>query len=99
MTYDHRAVESAVADLAAADAFDSPRLEALLYGLHALLTAHMDKEEQIVFPLLETNGRRAPARAGLLSTTSAAVPRTHTGVPRWLLRVLHLNGTGGSGCT
>ena len=55
MTHDHRALESGVAELARIDPFDSPRLAALLYGLHALLTAHMQKEEQIVFPLLETS--------------------------------------------
>ena len=94
MTYDHRAVESGVADLAATDPFDSPRLEALLYGLHALVTAHIDKEEQLVFPLLESNGHRAPAGDGVLATTSEAVPQPQAGAPRWLLRVLRPNGNG-----
>lgn len=53
MRYDHRAVEAAAPVLAAIDPLDSPRLQALLYGLHTLISAHIDKEEQIVFPLLD----------------------------------------------
>ena len=53
MTYDHRALRAASAELAGIDPLDSPRLQALLYGVHALLTAHMQKEEEIVFSMLE----------------------------------------------
>jgi hemerythrin-like domain-containing protein len=53
MTYDHRVLEAAASELAGIDPLDSPRLQALLYGLHTLLTAHMQKEEDIIFPMLE----------------------------------------------
>lgn len=53
MTYDHRALKAAASELAAIDPLDSPRLQALLYGLHTLLTAHMQKEEDIIFPMFE----------------------------------------------
>jgi hemerythrin-like domain-containing protein len=53
MTYDHRALELGTAELAALHLLDVPRLQALLYGLHTLLTAHMRKEDEIVFPMLE----------------------------------------------
>jgi hypothetical protein len=53
MIYDHRAFEAAAGELADIDPFDSPRLQALLYGLHTLLMAHMQKEEDIIFPMFE----------------------------------------------
>ncbi len=51
--HDHRALELGTAELAAFDLRDVPRLQALLYGLHTLLIAHMNKEDEIVFPMLE----------------------------------------------
>jgi hemerythrin-like domain-containing protein len=53
MIYDHRALKAAATELAGIDPLDSPRIQALLYGLHTLLTAHMQKEEEIIFPILE----------------------------------------------
>jgi len=53
MSYDHRALEAAASALAGIDPLDSPLVQALLYGLHTLLIAHMQKEEEIIFPMLE----------------------------------------------
>jgi iron-sulfur cluster repair protein YtfE (RIC family) len=39
--------------LADADRDDIARLQELLYGLHALITIHFEKEEEIYLPLLD----------------------------------------------
>jgi iron-sulfur cluster repair protein YtfE (RIC family) len=39
--------------LAEADRADVARLQELLYGLHALITVHFEKEEEIYLPLLD----------------------------------------------
>ena len=52
MTYDHRAVEVAAAELPGIDPLDISRLQALLYGLDTLVVAHMQKEAEIIFPML-----------------------------------------------
>jgi hemerythrin superfamily protein len=61
MTYDHRALKAAAAELAGIDPLDDPRLQALLYGLHTLLVVHREKEEEFIFPMLEEQTtERAP---------------------------------------
>jgi hemerythrin-like domain-containing protein len=63
MTYDHRALKAAAAELAGIDPLDDPRLQALLYGLHTLLVVHREKEEEFIFPMLEEQTtERAPLR-------------------------------------
>jgi iron-sulfur cluster repair protein YtfE (RIC family) len=39
--------------LAETDPGDIARLQELLYGLHALITVHFEKEEEIYLPLLD----------------------------------------------
>jgi iron-sulfur cluster repair protein YtfE (RIC family) len=53
MTHDHLAIRARVVELAATDENDVDRLQELLYGLHALITVHFWKEDQLYLPLLE----------------------------------------------
>jgi iron-sulfur cluster repair protein YtfE (RIC family) len=57
MTYDHVAIRDRIGEIAAADASDVPRLQELLYGLHALITTHFWKEEELYLPLLDAGAR------------------------------------------
>lgn len=57
MISDHRAIVSRIEALAATGPDDADRLQELLYGLHALLLVHFQKEEDDYLPLLE---RRPP---------------------------------------
>ena len=59
MIYDHVAIRERIGELDEADPADTARLQELLYGLHALITVHFWKEEEIYLPLLE----RAPSAA------------------------------------
>lgn len=47
------AIAERIAALADADRSDTARLQELLYGLHALITVHFRKEEEVYLPLLE----------------------------------------------
>jgi iron-sulfur cluster repair protein YtfE (RIC family) len=53
MISDHRAIVSRMDALAEADPDDVPRIQELLYGIHALLVVHFHKEEDDYLPLLE----------------------------------------------
>ena len=53
MTYDHLAIKSRIASLEEADVGDVAYLQELLYGLHALVSVHWWKEEEIYLPLLD----------------------------------------------
>jgi iron-sulfur cluster repair protein YtfE (RIC family) len=53
MIHDHLAIRARVVELAATDESDVDRLQELLYGLHALITVHFWKEDQLYLPLLE----------------------------------------------
>jgi hemerythrin-like domain-containing protein len=53
MAYDHSAIRQLTARLAEASIHDVPLLQELLYGLHALITLHFRKEEELYVPLLE----------------------------------------------
>jgi hypothetical protein len=53
MLHDHRVIAEHVDLLAEADVTDVPRLQELLYGLFALITAHFRKEEELYLPLVE----------------------------------------------
>lgn len=52
MIFDHGAIEDEAHELACVDAGDSVQLARVFHRLDALLTAHVAKEEAIVFPLL-----------------------------------------------
>jgi hemerythrin-like domain-containing protein len=53
MVYDHLAIRRLTDELGDASIHDVPRLQELLYGLHALITVHFQKEEGLYLPLLE----------------------------------------------
>ena len=53
MEYDHVAVRQLTARLAEATVHDVALLQELLYGLHALITVHFRKEEELYLPLVE----------------------------------------------
>jgi hypothetical protein len=53
MLHDHRIIAEHIDLLAEADVADAPRLQELLYGLYALITAHFRKEEELYLPLVE----------------------------------------------
>jgi iron-sulfur cluster repair protein YtfE (RIC family) len=53
MSRDHAAIGRMIEALAETDPGDIARLQELLYGLHALITVHFEKEEEIYLPLLD----------------------------------------------
>jgi iron-sulfur cluster repair protein YtfE (RIC family) len=53
MIHDHEAIVTRIQQLAAVDVDDVAALQQLLYGLHALITVHFGKEEQIQLPRFE----------------------------------------------
>ena len=53
MVHDHEAIAERVRDLERTGADDVDRLQELLYGLHALLVVHFEKEEAIQLPALD----------------------------------------------
>ncbi|MGZ8481831.1 MAG: hemerythrin domain-containing protein [Candidatus Limnocylindria bacterium] len=53
MSRDHVAIRRMIDALAEADVSEVTRLQELLYGLHALIVLHFEKEEEIYLPLLD----------------------------------------------
>jgi iron-sulfur cluster repair protein YtfE (RIC family) len=53
MSHDHLAIGALTDALADADPSEAGALQELLYGLHALITVHFRKEEEIYLPLLD----------------------------------------------
>jgi hypothetical protein len=53
MVHDHEAIVERSERLAKTDLEDVDALQELLYGLHALITVHFEKEEEIYLPLLD----------------------------------------------
>jgi iron-sulfur cluster repair protein YtfE (RIC family) len=53
MSHDHVAIGALTDALAEADPSETDALQELLYGLHALITVHFRKEEDIYLPLLD----------------------------------------------
>jgi hypothetical protein len=53
MTHDHVAIRARVVELASIPETDVERLQELLYGLYALISVHIWKEEQLYLPMLE----------------------------------------------
>jgi hemerythrin superfamily protein len=54
MLFDHRAIQGHACELVRVEPGDCTRLTCAFHRLDALLTAHIAKEEAIVFPLLES---------------------------------------------
>ena len=50
MLYDHHAIQKATARLKQTSVHDVPRLQELLYGLHAVITLHFEKEGELYRP-------------------------------------------------
>jgi iron-sulfur cluster repair protein YtfE (RIC family) len=53
MVHDHEAIVARVERLAAADLGDVDTLQELLYGLHALISVHFRKEEDLQLPAFD----------------------------------------------
>ena len=53
MVHDHEAIVALVEHLATADVSDVDTLQELLYGLHALITVHFRKEEDLQLPAFD----------------------------------------------
>jgi hemerythrin len=53
MIHDHRAIRARIARLADVELSDTEEIQELLYGLHALITVHFDKEEAIPLHALD----------------------------------------------
>jgi iron-sulfur cluster repair protein YtfE (RIC family) len=58
MVHDHRAIVARAERLGSTPADDADGLQELLYGLHALICVHFDKEEQLQLPVFD---RQRPA--------------------------------------
>jgi iron-sulfur cluster repair protein YtfE (RIC family) len=56
MVRDHEAIRERVDALEFTDPQDGPRLQELLYGLYALVSVHLWKEEIEYLPLLDAHG-------------------------------------------
>jgi iron-sulfur cluster repair protein YtfE (RIC family) len=55
MIHDHQAIASYTNELGHADVEDLERVRELLYGLHALISVHFRKEEDLQLPLLDAH--------------------------------------------
>jgi hemerythrin-like domain-containing protein len=62
MVYDHMLIRRRAIELEQADPDDCALLQRHLYGLHALVCSHFEKEEQLYLPLLEREGEEEIAR-------------------------------------
>lgn len=54
MVYDHEAIRQLASRLSETSADEVALLQELLYGLHALITVHFRKEEELYVPLLHS---------------------------------------------
>lgn len=61
MTADHEAIRVLLDRLAETDLADTALLQELLYGLHALITTHFRKEEELYLPLIDRDEHRPVA--------------------------------------
>ena len=59
MTADHEAIRVLLERLEETELAETALLQELLYGLHALITTHFLKEEELYLPLLDRPGRQA----------------------------------------
>ena len=65
MTADHEAIRVLLARLEETDLAETAMLQELLYGLHALITTHFRKEEELYLPLLDRPGYEAVVEAAV----------------------------------
>jgi iron-sulfur cluster repair protein YtfE (RIC family) len=61
MVHDHEAIVARVEQLAATRPEDVETTQELLYGLHALIRVHFDKEEDIQLPVFDRQSPEAVA--------------------------------------
>lgn len=54
MRHDHVAIGERIEALARAGITDTSTLQEVLFGLHALIAVHFEKEEQVYLPILDT---------------------------------------------
>ena len=75
MIHDHEAIVARVDRLAGVDVHDTDALQELLYGLHALISVHFRKEEDLQLPAFDA----APAEVteAVLTRMQAAAGHTH----------------------
>jgi iron-sulfur cluster repair protein YtfE (RIC family) len=71
MARDHYAIRRMIDALAEADTADVTRLQELLYGLHALIVIHFEKEEEVYLPLLDERPEVAELAVAQLRAASA----------------------------
>jgi len=67
MVHDHHAIVARIERLQATDVADVDALQELLYGLHALISVHFRKEEDLQLPVFDANpevAERVLARMG-----------------------------------
>ena len=76
MSRDHVAIGRMVEALAETDREDIARLQELLYGLHALITVHFEKEEEIYLPLLDARPDAAERVMKQIGAHHAPPPRS-----------------------
>jgi hemerythrin-like domain-containing protein len=69
MNYDHQAIRSWIEDFAEADPRNLGRLQELLYGLHALITVHTWKEDELYVAALENASWPGVAAPGVAVTS------------------------------
>ena len=74
MIEDHELIRQYVSSLSATNRDDIELLQELLYGLHALVSAHLRKEEKLYFPLLD---ERAGPQVTRALDAAAAVEGPH----------------------
>jgi hypothetical protein len=72
MTADHRYVHARTQYLAGTDPASTAALQAILYGLHAVITTHVQKEDEILMPLV----KRMRAAAGRTNDHAPGTPVT-----------------------
>jgi iron-sulfur cluster repair protein YtfE (RIC family) len=63
MAADHRYIHARMQYLAETDPASTAALQALLYGLHAVITTHIQKEDEVLTPLVERLRRAKPEDA------------------------------------
>jgi len=76
MKLDHTIVREKIEELERDDGRDAERLQAALYGLQALLFAHLRKEEELYLPQLESE-----PDADMVATIEEAMARHEAGLP------------------
>ena len=74
MIEDHELIREYIASLAATERDDVELVQELLYGLHALVSAHLRKEEELYLPLLDERAGPQVTRA-LAAATAVEHPR------------------------